>query len=584
MCAEVLTSPPSRRRRLRIATWVVVLAWMLAMSPLSFWGLPTSSRDDLLFGGEPAWDASRYAGAVETVERRAPGSGADTDADPLTIDNRIVELTADQSQRAAILLRYRLYSRQPDEMITFRALQQMNPRGLDFDPKLYQYGGAYIYLIGALIGVTSILGITTLSGDVNVYLAEPELFAGFYMVARIVSLIFGGLTLIAAVKLARLAAGRTAGWWALALTASCPVFITMSLEAKPHMASTCMILWAVLLSLRFLARGGARVALRLGLLAGSAFGLVLTGLVAAAIVPVLATARQVDRRGRRHLMLSVAVAAAVYVMTNPYVPYNFLFNRAALTGNIANSTGMYDIGRIAEGMWRVGELLIESCGPAILLLGLVGTVQMVRFRPRETAVATAPGIVILLICIAIGAGKPAEYARFLLLPAVLISVAAAIAVQRVLLRSRAMGLSLGCVVVVSWLILPAGPTAYLRSFASDAWSGHETRLTAARYLRDNAADSDAVGVLQYQDPAPYGTPPIDFAHRRVLLLPAREPAAQDMDKLPQWLVACADDASAFDGAWWTTRYRLTVRYPSDDRRLSRIAWANKPVFIFRRNR
>ena len=90
-------------------------------------------------------------------------------------------------------------------------------------------------------------------------------------------------------------------------------------------------------------------------------------------------------------------------------------------------------------------------------------------------------------------------------------------------------------------------------------------------------------MLQFQEPAPYGTPPIDFAHRAVKLLPARQPEEDDMTNLPVWLVACADDASVLDGAWWTAHYQLAQRYPPDDRRLSRISWANKPVFIYRRS-
>lgn len=572
----------SKSRR-RVPFWPVVLLWFLAMLPRSFWGLPTSSRDDLLFGGQPAWEADRYGAATQIAVRRAQAAGADTDIDPLAIDNRIIDLTADEADRAAILRRYRLFSRQPDEMITFMALQQMNPRAGDFDPKLYQYGGAYIYLIGGLIGVTSILGITTLSGDVNTYLARPELFADFYMIGRIVSLIFGGLTLIAVTKLARLAAGRKAAWWALGLTTVCPVFITMSLEAKPHMASTCAVLWAVLAALRFLARGGARPAMRMGVLAGAAFAFVLTGAVAAAIVPVLATARQVNKHARRHLLLAVALAALVYLVSNPYVPYNYFFTADALGGNIGNSTDMYQVGRIGEGLRRVGELLLESCGPAILLLGCAGCVLITRFRPRQTAIAAAPGVAMLLICVSIGAGKPAEYARFLLLPTVLIAVAAGIAMQRAALRSRALVGAVAIIIMASWIWLPGGPTAYLTSFTIDAWSDQETRLTAARYIRDKASPSDDIGVLQFQEPAPYGTPPIDFAHRTVKLLPARRPEESDMANLPVWLLACADDASALEGAWWAAHYQLARRYPPDDRRLSRISWANKPVFIYRRS-
>ena len=43
------------------------------------------------------------------------------------------------------------------------------------------------------------------------------------------------------------------------------------------------------------------------------------------------------------------VAIAAYLVTNPYVPYNLLFNPAALFSNLSNSTAMYEVSRIGEG-------------------------------------------------------------------------------------------------------------------------------------------------------------------------------------------------------------------------------------------
>ena len=132
MSAEDAQSAAPSKNRHRIPTWPVVLLWFLAMLPLSYWGLPTSSRDDLLFGGEPPWEPERYQAARALEARRTRGAGADTDLDPLDKGDRIVELTATEGGRAEILRRYRLFTRQPDEMITLMALQRMDPRGGDF--------------------------------------------------------------------------------------------------------------------------------------------------------------------------------------------------------------------------------------------------------------------------------------------------------------------------------------------------------------------------------------------------------------------------------------------------------------------
>jgi hypothetical protein len=287
--------------------------------------LPTSADNALLFGEQPPWTAESFRAAELAELRRSRPGGADTDLNPLDTRDRVIDLTATHEARAEILTRYRLFSRQPDEMITFMALQRMSPRELDFDPRLYQYCGGYIYLIGAALGLASLTGLATLTVDVNFYLQNPEQFARFYLVARGVTLLFAAALLIAVVHLARRAGGRTAGWAALALTAASPVFICGALEAKPHLPSVAMQLWAILFAVRYLDSGRRRDALWMGALAGAAFSLVLTGLAAALLWPtVLLTRRNAMRTTTRDLLLAAALAVGLYLVTNPYVPYNLL--------------------------------------------------------------------------------------------------------------------------------------------------------------------------------------------------------------------------------------------------------------------
>jgi hypothetical protein len=570
-------SPKSRGpRRRRVRTWQVVALWLIGMAPLVLWGLPTSRYDPFLFGGDEPWSADRYQAGRALQARRERIAGADTDLDPLVATDRIVDLTEDEAARGAILLRYRLYSRQPDEMITFMALQRMDPARLDLDPQLYQYGGGYIYLIGVALGISSLLGLINVTSDVGVYLSEPELFARFYVAARLVTLVFGALTLVASIKLARRAAGRTAGWIAFALVAASPVFISSVLEAKPHLLSVCLLLWAILSALDYQAHSRRRDVVRMGLQVGYAFGMVLTGLIGALLWPVLLLLRRTQAR-RTLLDLAVAgvVALAVYALTNPYIPYNLLFDRAALASNIANSTAMYSIERIPEGFLRVGQLLLESCGPGVLLGGLIALAWLYVRWPRQADLVSTPGIAMLLLCIAIGAGKPAEFGRFLLLPAILFAIGTAALVASVAVRRPGWAV-LAAIVVLAVMRTPA----YVYSFYADARFEHESRHRAAQYLREHAGPDDIIGVVQ--EPAPYATPPLDFAHRTICLLSHGNIRRIEYDRLPEWIVLTADDATVHRAAWWQGHYRLVEQFAAKPFQLSRIAWANKPVFIYRR--
>jgi len=562
-----------RRRRVRL--WQVVLLWLVCMSPFAGWGLPTSRYDEFLFGGGAPWEPERYQAARRLEARRTRIGGADTDLDPLARRDRLVELTATQDDRAALLLRYRLYSRQPDEMITFMALQRMDPRRLDFDPRLYQYGGGYIYLIAGALGLAGLLGLLELSTDVGVYLQQPELFARFYVVARLVTLAFGCLALASAVRLAGRIAGRTAGWVALLVLAVAPVFITCALEAKPHLPAAAMLLWATLSAWEYQAGGRRRDALLMGAKTGYALALVPTGLAGLLLWPAVLLARpQEPRRTMRHLALAGALAVGVYSATNPYVLYNGLFNREAFWGNIANSTAMYQVGRFDEGLLRVGDLLIESCGPGALVLGLGGIIWFCRRLRLRSAVLVLPAAATLLLCIGIGAGKPAEFARFLLLPTAVLALGTAAAAGRLAQRHLGWGILAG----LAALGLMRSP-AYLRSFYVDVRFEHESRHQAARYLAQQVAPGEAIGVVQ--EPAPYAVPPLDFRQARVLLLPGA-PAALPPQLLPDWLVLTADDAGVHAEAWWQRHYRPAARFAAERGLLSRISWASKPVFVYRR--
>jgi len=569
-------TPRRIHQRRRVRTWQLIILWLICMTPLMSWGLPTSQYDPLLFGDDAPWNAERYDTDADLQTRRDRIGGADTDLDPIAHADQIVDLTATDDARAAILLRYRLYSRQPDEMITFMALQGMNPRELDFDPQLYQYGGGYIYLIGAAVGVSSLLGLTTLSGNIGVYLTQPELFARFYIVARLVTLLFGAATLVATIRLARRAAGRSAGWIAFFLVAASPVFLSGVLEAKPHLPSVCLLLWATLSALDYQSKGRLRDALHMGWQVGYAFGLTLTGLAGALLWPLMFLARRHNpRRTLRHLALAGGLALAVYVVTNPYIPYNLLFNRAALSGNLQNSLAMYSLGQIPEGLARVGQLLFESCGPGVLVGGLIAMIWLCLRWPRPIILAIAPGLAMLLLCIAIGAGKPAEFARFLLLPAILFAIATA-ALAAALASYR---LGWGILVMVLALAVMRSPS-YLHSFYVDARFQHESRHLAGQYLRAHAHPSDVIGVVQV--PAPYAIPPLDFAHRRIDLLPSNHVSLVAHRDLPQWLVLTADDVTVHRDAWWQPHYQLTRYFAAEPLQLSRITWANKPVFVYRR--
>src|SRR5207248_11582209 len=113
--------------------------------------------------------------------------GADVDANPITDRTQPILLNATDPQRAEIIRRYRLFSCQPDEMITFKSLSRI--KEFHGDPRLYQYGGLWMYPVGVLVKVA--LNPKSGQGGQAYYLDHPEAFGRFYIVARTYSAAWG---------------------------------------------------------------------------------------------------------------------------------------------------------------------------------------------------------------------------------------------------------------------------------------------------------------------------------------------------------------------------------------------------------
>ncbi|MEP0841466.1 MAG: hypothetical protein HRF43_01995 [Phycisphaerae bacterium] len=395
------------------------------------WGLPSRAVDPFLFGDRPAWSG-------ETILQLAggwsddPSRGADVDRDPLAAATQPVVLNATDAQRAQIILRYRLATYQPDEIITMRSLAGMRPGEGRLDPRLYQYGGLWIYPVGALLKVASLAGLVALRTDVAWYLDRPEQFGRFYVVARAYSAAWGLVGLWAVFwitrRLSRVSMapaslrGDQAAVWTAFFAGLCyivmPVVVNMAHEAKPHLPGAALQLLAIAASMKYAETAARRWWLATAALCGAAFGMVLSAWPIFIVLPVAEWARRRkgssrasladpsrDRKGAEPappaqprpvgrvsqesisselsapLFLSIRrvlggglVGLAVYFLTNPYMVINLFVNRAVLRSNFGNSLAMYEIGRWREGLVTAARLVGEGASPAIALVGGIAAV------------------------------------------------------------------------------------------------------------------------------------------------------------------------------------------------------------------
>ncbi len=506
--------------------WLVVLAVYVPLSLIGIgWGLPGDWVNSYLFDDHPVWTGQQII-ALLPPSSSAP-IGADVDPNPVG-RSYPASLNDSDSRRAEIIARYRLYSAQPDEMITLRSLRQMKPGGGDFDPRLYQYGGVWIYGSAVCLALAHFIGFVDLHQSLAWYLDHPDTFGRFYLPLRLIS-VLGGLLLLIWINqfLGRqLLALR---WRALVLLglATMPGLIVFNHEAKPHVLGVALA-WASFSLMRQSRRG----ALLAGVLAGLATGTV----VSMVVVPVgVAVAFAVAREWKLAL-ISILAAACAYFLTNPYVAFHILTDPSTLSGQLGNSTAMYGLALSTSSLWNALTLAYFT-GPVVGL-----AVVILIFRPAALRLPMAwrapfvSATLMLAVFVLLAAAKPAEYARFSLLPVTVLVAWSVDAASRIKPRWA------------RWLIagLPLVATVPIQL-------GATTYFTLAHWLESGPGASRRVAAAECRDalpavlnlsaePAPYSLPPIDLFRSTIVLNPA-----------------------ATDG-------RLTI---FDDARLPMLSWAHR---------
>ena len=605
------------------------------------WGLPTSRIDNYLFGEEPPWPGEKIYRLAHADGKFSPARGADVDVDPLVKSTSgPILLTATEEDVAKIYLRYRLYTYQPDEMITMMALAGMRPGKLDFDPRLYQYGGLFIYPVGALIKACDAVGLIDVRSDVAYYLDRPDEFGKFYLVARAYSAASGLIGVFVVFAIGRRLAGARAGVIAAWLFTLMPVVICMAHEGKPHLPGAVLMLAAVLFAIRCVEphRGGHKVtsgakslsqnprsvaprglkpAAQAGLgigfkdavaavdespgagcsgrnwwlmciCCGAALGMVLSSLPIFILIPLIAWLTTPGRPSTgaverslavtKRTLAGIAAAGCVYLISNPYIVINTFVNREVLRSNFGNSLAMYEIARIPEGFIRVLELTSEGATPFVLVIGVIALIRICAGRNRLIVPLVVPAAVFFLQFVLIGAGKPAEYGRFGIFAntALAIGVAGVLGQPWLKRHGGAQGL---LVIVITLFMVGSHGGDYLANFCIDA-GGQNSRTQLAREIAACGQGGSPAGtVAVLAEPAPYCCPPMDFSRRQVLLLSSPEDLSAGAWRSVRALLQTVDRPAATTDGLEPAFGRVwpAQGWPPP----TPISWANKPFRVSR---
>lgn len=239
------------------------------------------------------------------------------------LERRIVVGRAEQRAETLDLwmVRFKLYSVDADEIMNILALARMRPEQGRFDPGFYQYGGAFLYPLGAWYFTLAKSGVIHL-GTLQDLLADPQRMDRVWIFGRAFVLAAFCISAVVLYLTLRECTSDDVSLVCLLIYLCCPASVMFSQVLKPHWYS---LLW-VNLALLTLVRGIVRewslrlrdeifIAMWLGLAVGS---VTTNGLFAVlmwfAIVGLVA--------GRRAKFLALvripAIAVVAFAASNPF--------------------------------------------------------------------------------------------------------------------------------------------------------------------------------------------------------------------------------------------------------------------------
>lgn len=208
----------------------------------------------------------------------------------------------------------------PEENYVIHALSQMGLKPLNLNPHYFNFGGFYVYPLGAFLKLSSFVGLLHLTQDRSFYLEHPEEIGKLYWLGKIfLNLFFIGAVFIFYRITRRLYDNRAVAGWACLFYGLNPTLHVDTHFLKPHAYAQFWLLLSVLFSVRFFQEKRPRDLYLSGLIAGLAGGAYLPSALALLFLYFGACAYFPKRDLPKIFFQGGLLCLAGYVLTNPYL-------------------------------------------------------------------------------------------------------------------------------------------------------------------------------------------------------------------------------------------------------------------------
>jgi hypothetical protein len=222
-----------------------------------------------------------------------------------------------------------LRSNYADEQAVLASLGRMNPQKLDFNPHFFEYGGLYIYLVGASLKIASILNLLTLSQDLSYYPLHPNEMGKFFVIGRLLGALMGILAVYIIYLLTSLVYDKKTGLISALFLSIIPVVVIYSHYLKPYVFNLPFLLLSFYMAVKILSSENKSNYIWGGVFAGLAGGILIPfGLIFISIL-IAHLIKRIPQNPKkiwvilslfeRKIVLSLLSAIIAFIVINPYM-------------------------------------------------------------------------------------------------------------------------------------------------------------------------------------------------------------------------------------------------------------------------
>ncbi|PKM92532.1 MAG: hypothetical protein CVU80_02855, partial [Elusimicrobia bacterium HGW-Elusimicrobia-4] len=227
----------------------------------------------------------------------------------------------DKKMLANFIRPYLLRSNHTDEQMTIASLGGMHLKSFDFNPRIFHYGGVYIYGMGAWLGLNHILGIVKLTPDLNFYFQNPQEMGKIFIAGRVINSIFCVLTAIIILIIAKKVYSIRAAFLSSLFFVVCPAIIFQTHIMKPYTIATFFAIGCLYYSVMMITTPTVKNYILAGVFAGLTAGT--TPVYAFIIIAPLTAHFIVSKKLTKNLFFTFLAGVFIFFISNPYWLINY---------------------------------------------------------------------------------------------------------------------------------------------------------------------------------------------------------------------------------------------------------------------